>query len=307
MLDERLCLSGEPTDGMPSSSFSSASRACSALIASVLVSAVLFSFSGHALRAALSAGLSSLIVVHWWHDRNVATPEVCIAASDDELRSDSGTMVYASCDDAFRGDETARSESPSTIITAHAFIPEGSRADRQRLFLHDDAVEVLQQAPETSSHPRCSAPRGLHDDQQQGKSVRRTSDLVVEMSENDAVISLRWPRDCSTERFKVTYAAASKQLAVAARAFTLVHDLSRCRLLTIPWELVVGDASDIAKKGMVQRVCFILRVNRFLRRSLAPALNAFSPVKPARVFSDAETADAWARTPLPPGLACSAS
>ncbi|EOD33178.1 hypothetical protein EMIHUDRAFT_98874 [Emiliania huxleyi CCMP1516] len=72
-----------------------------------------------------------------------------------------------------------------------------------------------------------------------------------------------------------------------------VHDLRRVHVTSLDGRAVLDDASDIAAAGRVRCVAFIISGGVLSRRSFAFAVRSLSPVQPARVFTDIESARLW--------------
>ena len=105
--------------------------------------------------------------------------------------------------------------------------------------------------------------------------------------------TLRYPERCTGAAFDAAYADAGRAIRAHQANFGLVHDLRHVRVTSLDGCAVLDDASDIAAAGRVRCVAFITSGGVLWRRSFAFAIRSLSPVQPARVFTDIESARLW--------------
>ena len=124
--------------------------------------------------------------------------------------------------------------------------------------------------------------------------------LTMESRSEDAVLTLRYPRDVGGSGFQESFAAVSRELEAHDRRFALVHDMRMISWTSVGVvdaialeALAWSSASAIAKRGFLRKVAFCLDVNPILRTTLSWSLY-LSPVQPARIFDNYAEADAWA-------------
>ena len=118
-----------------------------------------------------------------------------------------------------------------------------------------------------------------------------TEFLTLDVS--PAMMTLRYPERCTGAAFDAAYADAGRAIRAHQANFGLVHDLRHVRVTSLDCRAVLDDASDIAAAGRVRCVAFIISGGVLWRRSFAFAIRSLSPVQPARVFTDIESARLW--------------
>ena len=108
------------------------------------------------------------------------------------------------------------------------------------------------------------------------------------------VITIRYPKDCGSTAFRHDYSVVAQRLATIQNRFRVVHDLRRTeRLRQLPWRDLLKDAYNIASRGKVEKVAFLLNLSFTMQATLAIFLR-LSPVQPARAFTCDAKAQAWA-------------
>ena len=119
---------------------------------------------------------------------------------------------------------------------------------------------------------------------------------VLTLDVSPAMLTLRYPERCTGAAFDAAYADAGRAIRAHQANFGLVHDLRHVRVTSLDGRAVLDDASDIAAAGRVRCVAFIISGGVLWRRSFAFAIRSLSPVQPARVFTDIESARLWVTT-----------
>ena len=116
----------------------------------------------------------------------------------------------------------------------------------------------------------------------------------LDCEETDDTILLSYPDICSGDDYDADYARASELMYQRDRNFALIHDLRAVQLSSLDTSTILGDARDIAKRGKVARVAFVMECEGgFVAATIQSAIRNFCPVQPARVFSDIRSATDW--------------
>ena len=106
-------------------------------------------------------------------------------------------------------------------------------------------------------------------------------------------VQLTYPDVCSGDEYSADYARASEMMYQRDRRFALIHDLRAVQLSSLDTSTILSDARGIAKRGMVDRVAFVMECEGFVAATVQSAIRNFCPVQPARVFSDMRSATEW--------------
>ena len=125
---------------------------------------------------------------------------------------------------------------------------------------------------------------------------RLTLNVSLASPGTNQLVAIRYPGLCTGGGYEADYAAACDTIRAIRSEYALLHDFRQLSYVD-PWALL-KDAISIARAAKIAKVGFVFadfggRTNAVIRWTIA----SFCPVKPARVFCDAQAARAWCLEP----------